>query len=227
MAIFARGNDEKPDWLPQTQDFCRSAGIKIMGWGPNLLTVEAKTHERAQAVASQLGKLGFKVVENKDNTFAGMLDLSKNPGAVQGKIASFSISRRRWDEQIEPILWGICGAGLLFSGLKGGNARNSPWLIVSLGVLSAILFFWRAPVIWGWRLELLPEALRIRQVFRWTSIPWSQIIAVESERGTGRQQEAVFVKLNTHSKESLGTFNVAFARNLRDRLRYELAQRRS
>jgi len=194
-----------------------------MGWGPNLLTVEAKTPARAKEIAAQLSQFGFKVVENEDNSYAGMLDLSRNPEAVQAKIASFDISRRRWDEQLEPILWGVCGAALLFHGLKGGDARNPPSVILPLGTLSAILFFWRAPVIWGWRLELSPEALRVRRSYRWTSIPWSQITAVNTLE-CGRL-ESVVVKLGHHSPEKLGTFGVPFARILRDRLRDELTRR--
>ena len=227
MAIFARSNRDTPDWLAQTQDFCRSVGISIMAWGPNLLTVEAKTPELAKSIASQLAELGFKVIENEDNEYAGMLDLSKNPEAVQDKIAAFDISRRRWDERIEPIFWGVCGAGLLFSGFKGGNATNALSAMLPLGAVCVILFFWRALIIWGWALKLSPDALSVRRFFRWTSIPWSEIAAIECKHATGRQQEAVFVELTTHSRESLGAFNVAFARNLRDRLRCELAQRRT
>src|SRR5215469_17824398 len=135
MAIFARGARETPDWLPQAQDFCRSAGINIMGWGPNLLTVEAKTRESAHSIASQLSQLGFKVVESEDNAYAGVLDLSKNPEAVQAKINSFDISRRRWDEQIEPVLWGILGVFLLFQGLRGRHEGTPPSLMLPLGTL--------------------------------------------------------------------------------------------
>jgi hypothetical protein len=49
MAIFSRR--EKPPWLDEARNFCRSAGITIMGWGPNLLTVEAKSPERAEQIA--------------------------------------------------------------------------------------------------------------------------------------------------------------------------------
>jgi hypothetical protein len=66
-----------------------------MGWGPDMLTVEAKSQDRAKEIASQLGQLGFKAIENEDNAYAGMLDLSKNPGEIQARIASFDISRRR------------------------------------------------------------------------------------------------------------------------------------
>ena len=32
---------EKPSWLLETSEFCRSAGIKIMAWGPDTVVVEA------------------------------------------------------------------------------------------------------------------------------------------------------------------------------------------
>jgi hypothetical protein len=224
MAIFAGGNGAKPDWLPETQEFCRSSGIKVMGWGPNLLTVEAKTPQSAKEIASHLAQFGFKVVENEDNAYAGMLDLSKNPEALRAKIASFDISRRRWDEQIVPILCAVCAIGLLVSGFSGGDDRNSPWVTLPLGTLAAAAFFWYAPRVWGWRLQLLPEALRVRRLYRWTVIPWNQISAIESVSSGGRQ-ESVVVKLGSRHSEQLGTFNDAFARNLRDRLRYELSQR--
>lgn len=198
-----------------------------MGWRPNLLTVEAKSDGRAQEITSQLAQLGFKVIENEDDAYAGMLNLSKNPEAVQSKIASFDISRRRWDEQIMPAIFGLCAVGLLFSGSRGDDPRNSPFVTIPLGILSAGMFLWQAPQIWGWRLELSPNELRIRRLFRWTAVPWDQITAVDSTSRSGRQQESVVLRLSPHSKEILGTFNAAFAHNLRDRLRYELEQRRT
>jgi hypothetical protein len=224
MAILA-GSTEQPAWLDETRDFCKDANIKIVAWGPDLLTVEAKSPDRSAEIASQLGQLGFHVIENEDNAYAGLLDLSKNPAAVQAEIASFDISRRRWDEQIEPLLWAI-GSLLLVPGLLG-STREPRFATVALGVLSLALFFWDGMRIWGWRLELLPQGLRIRRQFKWATIPWQQIAAIESKPANwGRNQETVVVKLATHSSENLGTFFVGFARNLRDRLRSELAQRR-
>jgi hypothetical protein len=58
-------------------------------------------------------------------------------------------------------------------------------------------------------------------------IPWEQIRAVESvDAAWGRGQESVVVRLASGLSDRLGTFNFAFSRNLRDRLRYELGQRR-
>jgi hypothetical protein len=67
-----------PDWLQQIKEFCRSAGITIMGWGPKHLVVEAKSAERAKTIAQQLGQLGFKAVEDQGDADAGMLTLSKD-----------------------------------------------------------------------------------------------------------------------------------------------------
>lgn len=221
MAILA-GSKEQPAWLDETRAFCNGASIKIVAWGPDLLTVEAQSPDRSSRIASQLGQLGFHVVENEDNAYAGLLDLSKNPGALQSKLASFDISRRRWDEQIEPLVWAI--GSLLLLPL---NTREPRFATVSLGFLSLALFFWDAMRIWGWRLELLPEVLRIRRNYSWATIPWEQITAIESKPANwGRNQETIVLQLVTHSSENLGTFGVGFARNLRDRLRSELMQRR-
>jgi hypothetical protein len=89
MALFGRPNKEKPAWLDETRKFCGERGIKIMAWGPDMLTVEAKSPDRAKEIAAQLIQLGFKVIEDKDDAYPGMLSLSQNPEAIQAKIASF------------------------------------------------------------------------------------------------------------------------------------------
>jgi hypothetical protein len=73
--IMSKG---KPDWLEQTRDFCRGAGITIMAWGPQTLVVEAKSPERAKEIASQLAQLGFAAIEDENDSYAGMLSLSRN-----------------------------------------------------------------------------------------------------------------------------------------------------
>ncbi len=213
---------EKPAWLQEARAFCRGAGIKILAWGPDMLTVEAKSQDRATEVASHLGQLGFKTIENEDDASAGMLSLSRNPAAVQARVASFDVSRRRWDEQIEPLIWVLCSLLLV---ARAETWRYPYWLTLPLGALSLVMFFWSGSNIWGWRLEILPEGLRVRRRFRWTTIPWGQIKTVESI-ATGRSQGRVVLALVSHSSEQLGTFNDAFARNMRDRLRNEIAQRR-
>lgn len=224
MAILAPSK-EQPAWLDETRAFCKDNGIKIAGWGPDLLTVEAESPNRSSQIASRLGQLGFRVVKNEDNANVGLLDLSRNPEAVAGEIASFDISRRRWDEQIEPLLWAI-GSLLLLPSLNN-HTREPRLASVALGLLSLALFFWDGARIWGWRLELRPESLRIRRYYRWTAIPWEQISKVEScPAKFGRRQLSVTLTLESGSSEQLGTFLDAFAINLRDRLRQELAKRR-
>jgi len=55
-------------------------------------------------------------------------------------------------------------------------------------------------------------------------IPWDQIRSVNS-LSAGRSQEAVVRGLASRQSEPLGTLDVVSARDLHDRLRYELAQR--
>ncbi|HUN61703.1 MAG TPA: PH domain-containing protein [Candidatus Sulfotelmatobacter sp.] len=219
MAIFSQRR--KPPWLDQARRVCRSSGITIMGWGPELLTVEAKSPQRVEQIALQLAPLGFQPIRNDDNASAGMLDLSPNPEAVRSKIASFDISRRPFSEQVEPLVWAL-GMLLLVPGFD--RTPGHYWLHFPLGLAAAVLFVWDVGRIWGWRVELLPEGLRVRRRFRWTLMPWDQIQSVDS-RDAGRSQEGVVLKLRSHDSVDLGKFFVAFARNLRDRLRYELAQR--
>jgi hypothetical protein len=194
-----------------------------MAWGPDMLTVAAKSPTRAKEIAAQLAHLGFKAIEDEDDAYAGMLSLSKNPDAVQAQVAVFNISRRRWDEQMEPLIWAACAIGFLISGLNH-SGRYPSWFTLPAGAALTVLFFWDAARIWGWHLEILPEALRVRRRFRWTMIRWDQIRKVESVP-RGRNQERVVLHLVSHSAEPLGTFGGGFARNLRDRLRQELARR--
>lgn len=79
-----------------------------MAWGPSVLCVEAKSPARASGAASQLATLGFKPIASEDDAKAGILSLSKDPDAIQAKITSFDLSRRRWDERIEPLIWAGC-----------------------------------------------------------------------------------------------------------------------
>jgi len=223
MAILVRSNRERPPWLDEAREFCKGANIKIVGWGPNLLTVEAKSPARCSEIAAQLGNLGFHAIENEDNSYAGLLDLSKNPTAVQAKIASFDISRMRWIEQIVPLIWAICSLLLIPAILN--SAREPRAITFPVGIFSLVMFFRDGARIWGWRLELTPESLRVRRYYRWAAIPWANIRTVESTP-TGRNQETVVLMLTSRSSEKLGTFVCPFARNLRDRLRSELSQRR-
>jgi hypothetical protein len=228
MAILARRNKEKPAWLDHTRDFCHHVGIKIMAWGPNMLTVEAKSADRAAEIAKQLGQLGFKVVKYEDDEYAGLLSLSQDPDALQADIrqknASFDISRRHWQEQVEPLIWAVIALVLLLPGIPARNNAMPKWLLHLLGFLSLAAFFWDSARIWGWRLEVGPADLRIRRYFRWTAIPWNEIRGVESI-SAGRSQEALVLKLASRRPQRLGNFDVVYSRNVRDRLRRELAER--
>ncbi|HYL62073.1 MAG TPA: hypothetical protein VE077_05575 [Candidatus Methylomirabilis sp.] len=229
MAILVRGSKEKPPWLDETRDYCRRAGISVVGWGPNMLTVEAKSPSRATEIANQLGQLGFKVVKDEDDEYAGLLSLSQNPEAVQAathqRTAAFDISRRRWPEQVEPLIWLVCSS-LLIPRVATSSSKYPAWFSYSLGLICLVAFFWDGARIWGWRLELVTEGLRIRRYFRWTMIPWEHIQGVESI-SAGRSQEALVLKLASRKSEGLGKFDVVYSRNTRDRLRQELAQRTS
>ena len=232
MAILAPSKG-KPDWLDEARAFCRDNGIKIAAWGPDLLTVESGSPQRASEIASQFAQIGFHVVENAESSEAGLLDLSRNPQAVHAQIASFDISRRRLGEQIEPLIWAAASAAF-FASAFSRTTRYPPRFSFALGVLLALLFAWDAMRIWSWRLELLPEGVRVRLYGRWVSIPWDHIRAVESHpaRFAGlpgfrqRGMVSIVLTLESHSSKPLGTFVDAFGINLRDRLRYELAQRR-
>jgi hypothetical protein len=147
--------------------------------------------------------------------------LSPNPEAVQSKIASFDVSRRPFSEQVEPFIWAL-GFLLLIPGLDPQHP-DKYWIRLPIGLLFVVIFFFEASRIWGWRLQLLAEGIRVRRRFRWTLISWDQIQSVES-RGGSRNQERVALRLRSHQLLELGNFCAAFARNMRDRLRCELAQ---
>ncbi len=222
-----------PEWLPEARALCSRARITILGWGPDMLTVEAKSPQRVREITSQLSALGFQIIDSQDDVAAGMLSLSRNPDAGQAKKASFAISRRPWQEQIEPVIWALGGAGL-FTSLYRGTGAYSPLFFVVVGTALVLLFLWDALRIWGWRLEILPEGLRLRRAFRWREIPWTDIRAVESApallrrlHARARNQEVVTLQLVSNSSERVGTFVYVFARNLRDRLRLEIAQRQN
>lgn len=227
MAIFARINKKAPAWLPEAREFCRNSGIRIMGWGPDLLTVEAKSKDRAKEIASQLAQLGFKVIQDEDNSYAGMLDVSKNPEAIHAKIGSMDMSRRRWVEQIVPLIWAFVSLAALFADPHVKTVRYPSWVTFPIAVLAMVLFLREAGRIWGWRLEILPDELRVRRYYRWSTVPWTQIRGIETRtryvRGAG--QTTVALSLVSNPPFRVGTFDDAFARILRDRLRREVAER--
>ena len=87
------------------------------------------------------------------------------------------------------------------------------------------MFFIDGARIGGGKLEILPEGVRVRRYFRWSTIPWEKINAVQT-LNAGRSDEKVLVKLASRATENLGKFGRAFVRHLRDRLRIEISQRR-
>lgn len=216
--------NRKPAWLPEAQGLCRSAGIKIVGWGPDSIVVEAESPDRAGLVVSQLRPLGFQLMESEDDASAGLLTLSRNPTAAHAREASADVSRRGWAELLVPLIWAASSILCFYA----SATRHAPasWLNAVLGAGLLILFFWDGSRIWGWKLEILPEGLRIQRQFRWSMIPWHQIGSVELVRGWGRNQEAVILKLTSRDSERLGSFDSVFARVLRDRLHSEITRRR-
>jgi hypothetical protein len=231
MAILSRSNKANPPWLAQARDFCRANGITVMGWGPNMLTVEAKTSERAAQIASRLASLGFKPVPNVDDAYAGMLDLSPDPDAVRShlasRLASVDISRRPLQERIIPLIWGLCWL-LLLHGATQNNDEGRKWVNLTVGAVGVVLFFWDGARIWGWKLEITSSSLRVRRFFRWSDFPWERIRSVdvtEKTRNSGRQ--VVVLALKPRSTEKLGAFYGPFAEDLRDRLRNELVKHAS
>ncbi len=76
MKFFSQDYKEKPVWLESTRVFCRSRGITIMAWGPNMLVVEAESPERAAEIATLLAILGFAAIQDADDSYAGLLSLS-------------------------------------------------------------------------------------------------------------------------------------------------------
>ena len=125
---------------------------------------------------------------------------------------------------MEPLIFAL-GSLLLLPSFNN-HTREPRLAAVLLGLLSLALFFWDGARIWSWRLELLPESLRVRRYYRWTAIPWEQISKVESCAAKfGRRQQSVILTLESGASEELGTFLDAFAISLRDRLRLELDKR--
>jgi hypothetical protein len=74
MGLFSR-NKDKPAWLDQTREFCRAQNIVIAAWGPQGLVVEAKSPERRGEIAALLANLGFQVVADENDEYAGLLEL--------------------------------------------------------------------------------------------------------------------------------------------------------
>jgi len=74
MSFFSRSKN--PLWLDSAREFCHAGNITIIGWGPHALIVEAKSPERAAEISAQLANLGFQLVHDPDDDYAGILTLS-------------------------------------------------------------------------------------------------------------------------------------------------------
>lgn len=187
-----------------------------------MICIDAKSPDQARENALQLGQMGFVPIQDEHDANAGILSLSKNPERAEASIKSLDFSRRPIAEQMIPFLEGTVGITFLVSSLR--HSSHYPlWLTLSVGIALMALFAWDAPRTWGWRLEILPEELRVRRRYKWKVIPWHEIRSVSSAPSLLRNYESVVLGLSSNSTELLGTFGDAFARSLRDRLRFEVS----
>jgi hypothetical protein len=214
----------KPDpvWLAETRQFCQGAGIPIVGYGPNLLTVEARGKVRAAEVATQLGTLGFQAIDNAGNRYAGLLDLSKDPGALHAHTWDFDVTKPCWQDSAQPFIWAL-GSLLIIPAFTGSDPREPYWLAAPLGMGSLAMFVYEALRIWGYRMEFTDSALRVRRYFQWKEIPWEHVLSVHT-RCASRRSESVTLVLVPREREVLGSFFGPFACALRDRIRDEMQQ---
>ena len=196
-------SEKHPSWLPEARRICRDAKIEIIAWGPDVLNVLAKSDDRAKQITALLAPLGFSVIADEDDSEAGMLSLSINPNAVLALYASFDVSRRRWNERLLPLIWAFCSLPMVPEVF--GDAHPTPWISFPIGLFSAIMFFRDSTRIWGWRLELLPDGIRVRRNYCWSAIPWAQISSVQSVP-RGRSENAVVVRLRSGDSDNLGRF---------------------
>lgn len=216
-------------WLTAAREVCRKEGIPIAAWGANLLTVEAKTPDRAREIASILSPLGLRVVDDEDDASAGLLSLSPNPEAIAAAQREFmsrygDFSRRPVIDLLTPPFELLLSLGCIWLGATATRPRA--WVVLfALGSILFLLFLWDGCRIWGWKLENGADELRVRRCFRWSAIPWPQIHAVETSTGAGRNQEKVTIKVSPRTSLTLGTFGFPFARALRDYLRASMKAR--
>jgi hypothetical protein len=212
-----------PAWLPAAREFCRTTGINIMGWGPNLLTLEAKSPDRAREIASQLGQFGLKIVENEDDAYAGLLNLSPDPEEQKFQNRYGDFSRRPLIDLLTPAL--ELTFSMLFFWVCAVESGSKSAKFAVMGSVLLLLFVWDGLRIWGWNLQIGAQELRVRRYFAWKAIPWTDIRSVEARAG-GRYQETVTLTLVSNKSLNLGRFGFLFARALRDHLRQQISPKR-
>jgi hypothetical protein len=226
MAILANGPRVDPAWLPAARQICRGSGITIAGWGPNLLTLEAPTPESRTRVTALLAAIGLRPISNPDDEYAGLLDFSADPAALEAQIdahlAAVEISRRPLQERMVPIIW-MLGSLLLLRGILHWRDGSDAYVNIFLGVLSLAIFGWDAPRVWGWQLQITPQCLRVRRNFHWTEFRWDSLrTAYITEDSRDGRSNVVALDLIGRSAEQLGSFDNVFAHELRDRLLQEI-----
>ena len=185
---------------------------------------EAKSPDRAREIASQFGQFGLKIVENEDDAYAGLLNLSPDPGAILETERKF---RRRYsDFSRRPLIDLLTPAfeltfSMFFFWVCAVESGSKSAKFAVMGSVLLLLFVWDGLRIWGWNLEIGAQELRVRRYFAWKAIPWTDIRSVEARAG-GRYQETVTLTLVSDKSLNLGRFGFLFARALRDRLRQQI-----
>ena len=223
--ILLQMSPKSPDWLPEVRDFCRRSSITISGWGAETLVVEVKSPQKVTEVSSLLGQFGFQPMPSDDDKEAGLLLLSRDPSATLAKQVSLNTSRLPWIERIIPLF--EAALAVWFFWLAATQPRPNSWRYAGFGTIILLVTLWDFSRTWGWQLEASPEGLRLQRYFRWSTLPWSGIRAVDVTpvRSRGGNREAVKLTLANDHTIRLGVFGYAFARALRNRLRSELSQR--
>jgi hypothetical protein len=101
--------------LPETRHLCRQLRITIMAWGPDRLTVEAKSAKRAKEIAVQLGHLGFKAIENDDDAWQACSACQKIQMRFErrSRLSTFHAAARmsRWNDGT--LIWAASAVGFL------------------------------------------------------------------------------------------------------------------
>lgn len=212
-----------PAWLPEARDLCRSAGISIVGWGPEALTVEAKSAARAGEIAAQFAQLGFRPMADEDDESAGLLTLSRTAGLAvqpQAPARNVDLTRRPFLDLLTPPFELLLSLASLWYNRTEPQPRATLGLV--LGFVLLLMFFWDVFRMWGWKMDMSGEGLRIRRYFKWTEVSWNDIHSVDTVNA-GRYRELVILRASGRPELNLGRFPIPFARALRDGLRARIS----